>query len=223
MARQAEGDGLIERRRKENIARTRRVDELTTKLGELFRDASTRFQSPNEWGCYHLAQTLMVVRDRAKARKTRLGNDPCGEARKAAGAFLKHAPSALAAFATRVTLAETISALDTIHLESIPVTPPEAVQRARSAVRRLQEAVCAVKAVRADLELKPWRDRDPIRFVAEQAQQAWAMANGGKAPGGKNVSSPLVKFLAAAFDAAGMPVTRETVSAVLRGKRRKDK
>lgn len=216
-------DSPTEGRRKQNAAWAKRETELTAKVGALFRTASPRFAVPNEWWRDHIAQALMTVRDGAEARETRRGNDPCGPARKYAGLFLKHAPLAETALRTQVDVAETTTALATINTESTPIAPPESVQRTRLAVRRLQEAVRAVEACRDDLNFKPWPDRDPIRFIAKLAIQAWAFANGGEAPKGKNPTDPLVLFVAGAFAAAGMHVTRETVSAVLRDRRRKDK
>jgi hypothetical protein len=53
-----------------------------------------------------------------------------------------------------------------------------------------------------------------------EAQRAWADANDGAAPQSKNPGDPLVQFVSRALSLVGMSRSPETVSAVLRGRRR---
>ena len=62
--------------------------------------------------------------------------------------------------------------------------------------------------------------REPIRQIAVCARQAWQEANDGQAPKAMNPNDPLCQFVVKALDAIGHPRSAETVSAVLRGKRR---
>jgi Tfp pilus assembly protein PilP len=92
-----------------------------------------------------------------------------------------------------------------------------------TAHEQLEAAARAVEALLPVLEtppIAPWPDNDPIRFIAGQAQKAWADANDGTSPHSKNPGDPLVKFVSKALSLVGMSRSPQTVSAVLRGRRR---
>lgn len=190
----------------DNTAWHQEVAGLTKRLARFFAEASPTFQPPDSAACYSVATAIMVVRDRAEGRLEREGNDPCGKALGAAQVFLKHAATAQTALAVQLEVAETFA--------------PSEAEAARAAVERLREAVRAMNAVRDDLKFRPPPDLDDIRFVANAAREAWAGANGGKAPDGQGPKGPMVKFLVAAFKAGGTPYKPATVSDVLRGRRR---
>jgi hypothetical protein len=63
--------------------------------------------------------------------------------------------------------------------------------------------------------------RDPVRQVAECARQAWREANNGRAPLSMNPDDPLCRFVLAALKLIKQEIAADTVSAVLRGRRRK--
>jgi hypothetical protein len=64
--------------------------------------------------------------------------------------------------------------------------------------------------------------REPIRQIAVCAQQAWEEANDGRSPHSKNHDDPLCLLVVAAMQRIGQPCSAWTVSAVLRGLRRKN-
>jgi hypothetical protein len=95
-----------------------------------------------------------------------------------------------------------------------------------TAREQLEAAALAVEALLPVLEtppIAPWPDNDPIRFIAHQAQKAWADANDGTFPHSKNPDDPLVKFVSKALSLVGMNRSPQTVSAVLRGRRRPER
>jgi hypothetical protein len=100
----------------------------------------------------------------------------------------------------------------------------EAAARAQAAHDRLEAAARAVETLLPALDAPPIAplpdNSDPIRFIACEAQRAWADANDGAAPQSKNPDDPLVKFVSEALSLVGMSRSPETVSAVLRGRRR---
>lgn len=63
--------------------------------------------------------------------------------------------------------------------------------------------------------------RDDIRQVAACAQQAWRETNNGRAPKAKNPDDPLCRFVVAALRLIKHEYAADTVSAVLRDRRRK--
>ena len=192
--------------------------ELTGHVEQLFADAKARrLRVPPRDACASVANVLMVVRDRAVAVPLRKDNTRGARngARISAKAFLRHLRplrQKLAAQIAEISENETLGDLATSMLASH-----------LAAHEQLEAAARAVEALLPVLEtppIAPWPDADPIRFVACQAQKAWADANDGTLPRSKNPDDPLVKFVSKALSLVGMSRSPQTVSAVLRGRRR---
>ena len=159
---------------------------------------------------------LMVVRDRAVAAPLRKDNTRGARngARKSAKAFLRHLRP------LRQKLAAQIAEIREIEMLGDLAAPM------LTAHEQLEAAARAVEALLPVLEappIAPWPDNDPIRFIARQAQKAWADANDGTLPHSKNPNDPLVKFVSKALSLVGMSRSPHTVSAVLRGLRRTER
>jgi len=205
-------------------------DELTGPVEELFAEVKARrLQAPPRDACASVASALLVVRDIAAAAPLRkdatLGAR--NGARKSAQAFLRHLQPLRQKLAAQIaeisgdlaapTLASNFAARERERLEA-------AARAAEAAHDRLGAAARAVETLLPALDappITPWPDSgDPIRFIAREAQRAWADANDGAAPQSKNRGDPLVKFVSRALSLVRMSRSPETVSAVLRGRRR---
>jgi hypothetical protein len=193
-------------------------NELTGHVEELFAEAKARRrQVPPHDACASVANVLMVVRRRAVAAPLRKDNtrEARNGARKSAKALLRHLRP------LRQKLVAQIAAIREIEMLDDLIAPMLASNLA--AHEQLEAAARAVEALLPVLEMPPiapWPDNDPIRFVARQAQKAWADANDGTSPHSKNPRDPLVKFVSKALSLVGMTRSPQTVSAVLRGRRR---
>jgi len=191
-------------------------DELTGPVEELFAEVKARrLQAPPRDACASVASALLVVRDIAAAAPLRkdatLGAR--NGARKSAQAFLRHLQP------LRQKLAAQIA-----EISGDLAAPTLASNFAARERERLEAAARAVETLLPALDappITPWPDSgDPIRFIAREAQRAWADANDGAAPQSKNRGDPLVKFVSRALSLVRMSRSPETVSAVLRGRRR---
>jgi hypothetical protein len=195
--------------------------ELTGHVEELFADAKARrLQVPPRDACASVANMLMVVRDRAVAAPLRKDNTRGARngARKSAKAFLRHLRP------LRQNLAAQIAEIR--EIEMLGDLAPPMLASNLAAHEQLEAAARAVEALLPVLETPPtapWPDHDPIRFIAGQAQKAWADANDGTSPHSKNPGDPLVKFVSKALSLVGMSLSPHTVSAVLRGLRRTER
>ena len=161
---------------------------------------------------------LLVVRDRTVAAPLRKDNTRGARngARKSAKAFLRHLRP------LRQKLAAQIAEIREIE-KCWATWPHRCFASNLTAHEQLQAAARAVEALLPVLEtppIAPWPDNDPIRFIARQVQKAWADANHGTFPRSKNPDHPLVKFVSKALSLVGMSRSPQTVSAVLRGRRR---
>jgi hypothetical protein len=195
--------------------------ELTGHVEELFADAKARrLQVPPRDACASVANVLLVVRDKAVAAPLRKDNTRGARngARKSAKAFLRHLRP------LRQKLAAQIAEIREIEMLGDLAAPMLASNL--TAHEQLEAAARAVEALLPVLEtppIAPWPDNDPIRFIARQAQKAWADANHGTFPHSKNPDHPLVKFVSKALSLVGMSRSPQTVSAVLRGRRRTER
>jgi hypothetical protein len=194
---------------------SRSVEDLTQFVEALFRAHSKRYCPPSLEGCRTVATALMVVRrtEDAKAQRKDLTKAPIVAARKSAKDLLRNLKPIRWKLECLVADAESWGQSDAGYREPLD---------------RLNAAANAVEALLIEIErppIAPISHRDPIRFIAEKVQEAWAQANEGAWPTSKNPNDPLVRVVVNALSLVGMMrVTPNAVSAVLRGERRtKDK
>jgi hypothetical protein len=179
--------------------------------------------------CASVASALLVVRHitaAAPLRKDATRGARNG-ARKSARALLRHLQPLRQKLAAQIaeisgdlaapTSASNFGARERERLEAAARAVPAAHDRLEAAARAVETLLPALDAP----PIAPLPDSgDPIRFIAREAQRAWADANDGAAPQSKNPGDPLVKFVSRALSLVGMSRSPETVSAVLRGRRR---
>ena len=192
--------------------------ELTGHVEELFAEIKARrLQVPPRDACASVANVLMVVRARAVAAPLRKDNTRGARngARKSAKAFLRHLRP------LRQKLAAQIAEISGNRNAGRPGRTDACKQSCGT--RAIGGGGACHRSPVAGMEtppIAPWPDADPIRFIARQAQKAWADANDGTVPRSKNPNDPLVKFVSKALSLVGMSRSPQTVSAVLRGRRR---
>jgi hypothetical protein len=185
-------------------------NELTGPVEELFAEVKARrLRAPPRDACASVASALLVVRRitaAAPLRKDATRGARNG-ARKSGRTLLRHLQP------LRQKLAAEIADIST-SASNFGARERERLEAAARAVQTLLPALDAPP-------IAPLPDSgDPIRFIACEAQRAWADANDGAAPQSKNPGDPLVKFVSRALSLVGMSRSPETVSAVLRGRRR---
>jgi hypothetical protein len=199
-------------------------NELTGPVEELFAEVKARrLRAPPRDACASVASALLVMRHKAAAAPLRKDatRGARNGARKSGRALLRHLQP------LRQKLADQSAEISTIASNFGPRERErlEAAARAAQAAHdRLEAAARAVETLLPALDAPPIAplpdSGDPIRFIACEAQRAWADANDGAAPQSKNPGDPLVKFVSRALSLVGMSRSPETVSAVLRGRRR---
>jgi hypothetical protein len=198
--------------------------ELTGPVEKLFAQVTARrLRAPPRDACATVASALLVMRHKAAVAPLRKDatRGARNGARKSGRALLRHLQplrQKLAAEIADISMsASNFGARERERLEAL-------AGAAQAAHDRLEAAARAVETLLPALDAPPIAslpDRgDPIRFIAGEAQRAWADANDGAAPQSKNPGDPLVKFVSRALFLVGMSRSPETVSAVLRGRRR---
>jgi hypothetical protein len=199
-------------------------NELTGPVEELFAQVKARrLRAPPRDACASVASALLVMRHKAAAAPLRKDatRGARNGARKSGRALLRHLQPLRQNLAAQIaeisTIASNFGARERERLEA-------AARAAQAAHDRLEAAARAVETLLPALDAPPIAplpdSGDPIRFIAREAQRAWADANDGAAPQSKNPGDPLVKFVSRALSLVGMSRSPETVSAVLRGRRR---
>jgi hypothetical protein len=191
---------------------------------ELFAQVKARrLRAPSRDACASVASALLVMRHKAAVAPQRKDatRGARNGARKSGRALLRHLQPLRQKLAAEIaelsTTASKFGARERERLEA-------AARAAQAADDRLEAAARAVETLLPALDAPPIAPLpdggDPIRFIALEAQRAWADANDGAAPQSKNTGDPLVKFVSWALSLVGMSRSPETVSAVLRGRRR---
>ena len=199
-------------------------NELTGPVEELFAEVKARrLRAPSRDACASVANALLVMRHKAAVAPLRKDatRGARNGARKSGRALLRHLQPLRQKLAAEIaelsTTASKFGARERERLEA-------AARAAQAADDRLEAAARAVETLLPALDAPPIAPLpdggDPIRFIALEAQRAWADANDGAAPQSKNPGDPLVKFVSRALSLVGMSRSPETVSAVLRGRRR---
>jgi hypothetical protein len=184
------------------------LDRLTQRVEELFRQATTRFAAPSTDGCRSVAFYLIALR----SHREMFPNKPPGQTKaiRYGKLFLHHLAAERREPAYWVALAE----------HGRPV---------KFWLRCYQELLCRIDRVRPEIEALlaaltlPRDERDPIRAIAGVAKAAWEETNDGRAPRSTNPDDPLCGFVTAALAEIGQHHSAASVSAVLRGRRRKPK
>jgi hypothetical protein len=206
----------------ENVRWFTERDGLTTRVEALFTRSAGRCIAPSRDACRAFASALMVVRTRKDAAPLRQANIAAGilcpditpslqGARKSATGLLHHLKPLRRKLEILVADCETMG-LDALHY--------------REELARIAAVAEAVEALLPALDrhpLAPLPDGDPIRFIADKAQEAWPSANDGRAPAAKGADDPLVMLVTDALSLIGVHHSQHTVSAVLKGKRRPNK
>lgn len=192
-------------------------EDLTRRVEEEFSKAGGRLQTPPQDGCRDVAGALMAVRDRKAAAERRKDTRKARDsARKYARGFLKHLEP------LRQKLEGLIAQIDA-QIDALGPEWSMILERYRADEKLLVTAACSVRDLLPALNRPPIAtspDRDPIRHIAEKAREAWASANDGHAPTANNPDDPLVKFVKGALCLIAVHQSEETVSMVLRNKRR---
>jgi hypothetical protein len=198
--------------------------ELTGPVEELFAEVKARrLRAPPRDACASVASALLVVRHTTAAAPLRKDatRGARNGARKSGRALLRHLQPLRQKLAAEIAdisaSASNFGARERERLEA-------AARAVQAAHDRLEAAARAVETLLPALDAPPIaplpHSGDPIRFIAREARRAWADANDGTAPQSKNPDDPLVKFVRRALSLVGMSRSLETVSAVLRGRRR---
>jgi hypothetical protein len=180
-------------------------NELTGPVEELFAQVKARrLRAPPRDACASVASALLVMRHKAAVAPLRKDatRGARNGARKSGRALLRHLQP------LRQNLAAQIAEISTIA--------------SNFGARERERLEAAARAVET---LLPALDAPPIAPLPDngdphEAQRAWADANDGAAPQSKNPGDPLVQFVSRALSLVGMSLSPETVSAVLRGRRR---
>jgi hypothetical protein len=180
-------------------------NELTGPVEELFAQVKARrLRAPPRDACASVASALLVMRHKAAVAPLRKDatRGARNGARKSGRALLRHLQP------LRQSLAAQIAEISTIA--------------SNFGARERERLEAAARAVET---LLPALDAPPIAPLPDngdphEAQRAWADANDGAAPQSKNPGDPLVQFVSRALSLVGMSRSPETVSAVLRGRRR---
>jgi hypothetical protein len=180
-------------------------NELTGPVEELFAQVKARrLRAPPRDACASVASALLVMRHKAAVAPLRKDatRGARNGARKSGRALLRHLQP------LRQNLAAQIAEISTIA--------------SNFGARERERLEAAARAVET---LLPALDAPPIAPLPDngdphEAQRAWADANDGAAPQSKNPGDPLVQFVSRALSLVGMSRSPETVSAVLRGRRR---
>jgi hypothetical protein len=186
---------------------------LTAKVEKLFAEAGGRLQPPARDSCRRVAGALIAVRVRNDAASQR--KDATLRARKGARisgkAFLRHLKP------IRSGLAGVIATYETDDYMATALAPYRVeLERLDAVVGAVGEFLPALKKA----PIAPVPDLDPIIHIAHEAQKSWAKANNGRRPEAKGGDQPLVKVVVGALALINMNLSRDTVSSVLRRRRR---
>jgi hypothetical protein len=180
------------------------AESLTPLVEALFSAATEAFEIPSRDACRVFANALVLVKSRPHDKK-RL--KPAKDAHSDAGALLRRLRP------IRQKLAVSISDNEAMGGHAAHFN------------EELEQIDAAIKAVEVLLPaldrppIKPWLGNDQIRFIADQAQQAWASTN-DIPPVGKHEEGPLVVLVTGALDLVGIGWSINTVSDVLKRRRR---
>jgi hypothetical protein len=175
---------------------------LSKAVKEIFRQASDRYELPSSAGCAMVAFYLTSLRENPKKQSPKFA--------RSAKAFRRDIEAERREIEWWICLARSP------QVEVIGGWLPEQHQLLNRIDQTLQNIEWMLP------RLMPQDSyRDPIRQIAACAQQAWRETNNGRAPKSKNPDAPLCVFVAAALRLIKQERAAETVSAVLRGRRRK--
>jgi hypothetical protein len=199
-----------------NLKWFNRCEELTPGVEREFAAATKDFEVPSRGECRSLASLLMGKRARKDAGPTRQAN-AAADLRARKGAH----KSATALQLHLKPLRRKLEILISDIWE--PAALQETLAHYNKELELLDAAEKAAVALLPALARPPiatLADYEPIRVIADKAQEAWASANDGKAPTGKGEENPLVKLVVGLFGLVEIGYTPSTVSAVLRDRRR---
>jgi len=163
-----------------------------------FEEATALFAPPNEEGCRYFANCLLTYFLPGKKDRSPSSRDLII---KYGQAFLRHLDRELKASKILFYLA---SASDKAENEALLIRMEEVRRKVRFSIDYFS----------------PKPAQDPIRYLAELAQDLWKETNAGRSPISKTPDGPLCRFLDPVLDAIHSKKSPETISAILHRKRR---
>ena len=182
-------------------------ERLVPQVRQWFRDATSRFSPPTEDGCQFFAKHLHAIGPAGYSSEP----DPRKIAIKSGEEFLKNIAQQRCAIEQLLRLARFMQ----VDENSAALVKPKDILFRMNEVQRHFEVLLPY--------LLPERGRpgEPIRALAQVARELWAETNDRKVPLWKNAHEPLCKLLEPALKAIGHPLARDTISKILRKRRRR--
>jgi hypothetical protein len=189
-----------------------RINDSALRVQEWFRQATSRFKVPCVETCKTVAIYLEFFRassDTEKISHEQTAKDTRPQAFKAGKDFLRY-------IEPQRREAEHLIILSSEGCRVVPYWLDHA-EKVSFSINEIKRHLAALESiVSPKLDGKP----DPIRKIAEVAQFAWAEANDQRYPIALGPGGPLCKFLDVALAAINRRSTPDTISAVLRNRRR---
>jgi hypothetical protein len=178
--------------------------ELTTKhVKRWFQEATSSFEPPTDDGCRFFAQRLIELGPPLISK-----SDAQNLALRYGKLFLKHVARERQEIEMVIRLS-VIYGSDTDHREKY-----------EDLLSRLQEVRQHLNVILEHLSARGG-ETEPIRFLGDLANELWKETNQGLAPDSVGHKGPLCRLLEPALTAVSRNRSRETISEVLRGRRRK--
>jgi hypothetical protein len=175
---------------------------LSKEVKEIFRQASDRYEAPTPAGCAMVAFYLMALSEPRKKQRPKVA--------RSGKAFRRDLEAERREIEWWVCVA---------HSPEVKVFGRWLPQQ-RELLHRIDQTLQNIEWMLPRLVPQD-SYRDPIRQIAACAQQAWRETNNGRAPKSKKPDASLCCFVVAALRLIKQERSAETVSAVLRGRRRK--
>jgi hypothetical protein len=180
------------------------LEALTQHVRFWFQEATSRFKPPTEVGCRKFANHLMIYfhpREKGRPPSSRQLLNKYGRV------FLKHLGK------QRETIEEGI--LFSIFLRAI-----EKESELKDELLHVRETERHIKYLLGIYSSERSGKTDPIRLLADLAQELWKETNDGNVPTSKGVEGELCRLLDPVMEAFNQALSRETISAILRKRRR---
>jgi hypothetical protein len=188
---------------KKRIPRVNDLAEITNLAAEVsdwFRELKTRFNPPSRSGCGMIAFYILTLGPRPQHQQN---------------ATIKHAKALLRHLKDEEE--NVIRHIDQMLSGEPVVYWLNKKQELRAALGKAQAAIRDLVPV---LSPPSDPDRDPIRHLAAIVREAFEETNAGRSPKSNKPEGVICRFLVGAVARGGQPLSPETISAILKGKRR---